>query len=134
MLSPALTALRLSLHVLSAAIWVGGQLTLAGLVPSLRAAATGAPASAAAAFGRMAWPAFAVLVGTGIWNVIAVGPAGQGSAWRSVLWAKLAVVALSGISAFLHGRSSSRRGLAAWGAVSGLSATAALVLGVVLSG
>ena len=36
-LAPAVTALRLSLHVLAATIWVGGQLTIAGLVPDLRA-------------------------------------------------------------------------------------------------
>ena len=33
-----LETLRLFLHVLAATIWVGGQLTLAALVPALRAA------------------------------------------------------------------------------------------------
>ena len=32
MLSPTATTVRLFLHVLAACVWVGGQLTLAGLV------------------------------------------------------------------------------------------------------
>ena len=39
MLSPSVATLRLFLHVLAATVWVGGQLTLAGLVPGLRAIA-----------------------------------------------------------------------------------------------
>jgi len=38
------TAIRLFLHVLGATVWVGGQLTLAGLVPGLRRVSPDAPA------------------------------------------------------------------------------------------
>jgi uncharacterized membrane protein len=48
---------RLFLHVLAATIWVGGQLTLAALVPALRGTAEGVTRVAARAFNRVAWPA-----------------------------------------------------------------------------
>ena len=67
-----LDTLRLFLHVLAAAVWVGGQITLAALVPALRAAGTEVPRAAARAFNRIAWPAFAVLVLTGVWNLTAL--------------------------------------------------------------
>jgi putative copper export protein len=133
-LAPGLDALRLSLHVLAATIWVGGQYTLAGLVPALRRQAPGALRPAARQFARLAWPAFVVLVGTGLWNIAADPPAHQSGPWRAVLWAKIAVVALSGTSAFVHQRSRRPAGLAVWGALSSLSALAALVLGVLLAG
>jgi hypothetical protein len=82
----------------------------------------------------MAWPAFAVLVATGIWNVTAVDPSKQTAAWRTVLSVKIAVVVVSGVSAWLHQRATTPRGLAVWGALSGLSAAAAVVLGVALAG
>ncbi|MEO7746053.1 MAG: hypothetical protein ABIV05_07475, partial [Actinomycetota bacterium] len=68
--------LRLFLHVLAATVWVGGQITLAALVPALRAAGSGVPKAAALAFNRIAWPAFAVLLVTGAWNVVAEGDKG----------------------------------------------------------
>jgi hypothetical protein len=81
-LSPiTLETLRLFLHVLAATVWVGGQITLAALVPALRAAGTDVPRAAAHAFNRIAWPAFGILVLTGVWNVVAEGdkgPAYQG--------------------------------------------------------
>jgi putative copper export protein len=61
--------LRLFAHLLAATIWVGGQLVLAALVPALRAAGPDVPGAAARAFSRVAWPAFAVLLLTGIWNI-----------------------------------------------------------------
>jgi putative copper export protein len=132
-LAPTLDAVRLSLHVLAAAVWVGGQLTLAGLVPTARRLGEGAPRALARAFGRVQWPAYGVLVVTGLWNVSAVH-AGQPPAWQAVLGVKVVVVALAGLSAYLHTRSTTRRGLAVWGAVTALSSLAALVMGVFLAG
>lgn len=134
MLTPAVEAVRLFLHVLAAAVWVGGQVVLAGLVPSARALGPVAPRTLARAFARLSWPAFAVLVATGIWNVAAVDVAQMSTAWQVVLGVKLAVVALSGAAALAHSRSTSRVGLAVWGSLAGTSATAALLLGVLLAG
>jgi putative copper export protein len=132
-LSSALDGIRLSIHVLAATIWVGGQFTLAGLVPTARGLGEGAPKALARAFSRMQWPAYAVLVVTGLWNVSAVH-AGQPRSWVVVLVVKIVVVALAGVSAYLHTRSSTKRGLALWGALTALSSTAALVMGVFLAG
>ena len=133
-LAPATTAIRLTLHVLAASVWVGGQLTLAGLLRAVRGFGEGAPRAVARAFGRLQWPAYAVLISTGIWNIVATHPSGQGSAWNAVLTAKIVVVVVAGLTAYLHQRSRSRAGLAAYGAVSGLASLAALVLGVLLAG
>ncbi len=126
--------MRLSLHVLAAAVWVGGQFVLAGLVGTARRISADAPRAIAGAFGRLSWPAFGVLVATGVWNVIATHPSTQSGAWRVVLSVKICVVALAGGAAYLHARSASRRGLAVWGSLAGLSSLAALVLGVLLAG
>ena len=125
------SVIRLFLHVLAATVWVGGQLTLAGLVPGLRAAAPEAPKLAARRFNRIAWPAYAVLVATGIWNIGAVGKDRSTEFWVT-LFVKIVVVALSGITAFLHARATSRAGLALFGALTGVTALAALFLGVML--
>lgn len=132
-LAPAVDGVRLSLHVIAATVWVGGQLTVAGLLPAIRKLGDDAPKRIANAFSRLMWPSYIVLLGTGIWNVAAVS-SGAGSAWKAALGAKVAVVVLAGIAAFLHSRSKSRAGLAAWGAVAGISSVAALVMGVFLAG
>ena len=134
MLPVSVAAIRLYLHVLSATIWVGGQLTLAGLVPGLRALGPDAPKTIARQFNRIAWPAFAVLVFTGIWNLTETHVGNQSDAWIATLMAKLAVVALSGISAALHTRAATKKALAIWGGVSGLTALLALFYGVQLHG
>ncbi len=124
---------RLFLHVLAATVWVGGQLTLAALVPALRAAGADVPRAAARAFNRVAWPAFGVLVLTGIWNISAESDKVEGS-YAVTLWIKLAVVVISGVSAFAHARARSRTGLAVFGALTGVSALVALFLGILLAG
>jgi len=125
---------RLFLHVLAAALWVGGQFTLAGLVPALRQLGGDAPGVVARRFARVAWPAFAVLVLTGLWNLGEVSLSDRGGQYKTTLVVKLVVVALSGVGAFLHQRARSRAGLAVWGAVSALAALGSLLLGVVLHG
>ena len=132
-LAPALTTVRIGLHVLAAAVWVGGQFVMLGLVPTARKF-EGAPRALAAAFGRLAWPAYAVVVVTGFWNVSTFTFSDQTTAWKAVLVAKIVVVALAGIGAFLHGRARTRPAIAAWGAVAGLSSVVALFMGVLLAG
>ncbi len=127
-----LETFRLFLHVLAATIWVGGQLTLAALVPALRAAGTDVPKAAARAFNRVAWPAFAVLVLTGIWNVVAEND--HSAAYQSTLMVKYTLVLLSGVTALLHARATSKRGMAVFGALTGLTALGALFVGIVLAG
>jgi putative copper export protein len=127
----ALDTVRIFLHVIAATIWVGGQLTLAGLVPALRAIGGDAPKIVARQFRRIAWPAFAVLVVTGGWNVAAQQSAGEGGG--GVLMAKMTVVLVSGLTAFLHERATTKRGNAIWGALTALSALTAVLLGVILS-
>lgn len=107
-------------------------MVLAGLVPAARRVAPEAPKALARAFARLSWPAYAVLVATGIWNVLADHP--SGTAWQVVLGVKLSLVATAGLAALLHTRATSRRGLAIWGSVAGTTSVAALVLGVWLVG
>ncbi len=132
-LSSAVDGIRLSLHVLAATIWVGGQIVLAGLVPSLRKVSPEATRVAANAFAKLSWPAFAVLVLTGFWNLGVVNMSSQTTAWKVVLGIKIAVVVISGASAYLHTKAKSTAGLAVWGSIAGLSAVAALVMGVFLA-
>jgi len=102
-------------------------------VPVLRARDATLPKVAARAFNRVAWPAFAVLVATGIWNITAVDSDMTGT-YRGVLTAKVAVVAASGVTAYLHTRAKTTAGLAIFGALTGLTALGALYLGVLLAG
>ena len=124
---------RLFLHVLAATVWVGGQLTLAALVPALRAAGTDVPKVAAQRFNQVAWPAFGVLLATGVWNVIAESDKISG-AYRTTLVVKLVLVAVSGLSAYLHTRARSTAGLAVFGALTALSTLGALFVGIQLAG
>lgn len=132
MITPTLDSLRIFLHILAAAVWAGGQLTLVGLVGVLRTASPDAPRLAAQRFNRIAWVAFGIAVATGIWNLVAAGHAD--GEFAVTVAAKLAVVGLSGVSAALHSASSSTPARAAWGAVSLLTALLAVYLGVLLRG
>jgi putative copper export protein len=126
--------IRLFLHVLAATVWVGGQITLAGLVPTLRALDPSAPRLAARRFNVIAWSAFVVLVVTGIWNVLAVDVGNTTTAYQVTLAVKLLVVVASGVGAAAHSVSRSKLGLAAWGAIGLLAALGAAFLGVLLAG
>lgn len=107
---------------------------MTGLVPSARRIGADATVVLARAFARLSWPAFAVLVATGVWNVAATHPAHRTTAWQAVLWSKVAVVAVAGVAALVHSRARSRAALAVWGSVTGVASVAALVMGVLLSG
>jgi putative copper export protein len=123
-----LDVIRLTLHVLGATIWVGGQIVLLALVGPLRRAAPAAIAPAARVFAWVAWPAFALLVVTGVWLIAAAGQ--QSDAYRTTLMIKMVFVLLSGVGAGLHTflKNPSLRGISA--AVALVSALCAVLLGV----
>jgi len=131
MLPVTSTTIRLFLHVLGATVWVGGQVTLAGLVPGLRAVGPEATRAAARRFNLVAWPAFALLVVTGVWNIAEEHPT-FGTAYTTTLMVKIAVVAASGVTALIHAQAKSKPMLAVFGALSGITALAALFLGIML--
>lgn len=132
MLSPTAETIRTTLHVLAATLWVGGQFTLAGLVPGLRARDSELPRIVARMFNRIAWPAFGVLVATGIWQLLSKDLNEQSSDYNVTLFVKLSVVALSGVAAAAHSNTKSRVVLAAGGALAGLTSVAAVFLGLLL--
>jgi putative copper export protein len=133
MLPLTLESLRLFLHVTAATVWVGGQLTLLGLLPILREIGPDAPKAAARRFNVIAWSAFGVLFITGIWNLLAESPGSKGTAWNATLGVKLVMVAATGIAAAFHAGARSKVVLAIGGAVSLLAGLAAVLLGILLS-
>jgi putative copper export protein len=132
--APTLDAVRLTLHVLAAAIWVGGQIVMTGLVGPTRRLGPDAPRVLAQAFARIVWPAYLVLIITGFWNISIFHFASQTSAWKAVLMVKIVVVVAAGVGAFLHQRATTKPALALWGSVAGIASIAALAMGVVLAG
>lgn len=132
MLSPTDDTIRLFLHALAAAIWVGGQLTLAGLVPTVRRKAPEVLGAVARAFARLAWPSFAVLVVTGAWNLAAVDVASTSSAYQTTVLVKIAAAAAAGGATAVHSFGRSRIAIALGGAIGLVSSLTSMYLGLVL--
>jgi len=132
-LSPNAATIRLTLHVLAACVWVGGQFTLAGLLPVLRKH-DGLAKQAARAFNRIAWPAFGVLVVTGMWNLAAVDVSSSTNAYQVTLFVKIAVAIVAGAAAAAHVSARSKLALALGGAIGALASLAAVFLGILLAG
>jgi putative copper export protein len=133
-LSTTVDGIRLALHVLAASIWVGGQFTMAGMLPAARRAGADVPQKLTRALAVLLWPAFAVLLITGFWNISTITLSGQSTAWKTVLIIKLVVVVIAGVGVYLYQRSTTKRSLAVWASVGGLASVAALVMGVFLAG
>lgn len=132
MLSPTAVTVRLFLHVIASAIWVGGQFALAGVVPVLRKAAPDAMKPVARAFARVAWPAFGVLVATGLWNLVEVNVSDTSTEYQVTVFVKvlLSMVAAGAVAVHQIGRS--KAALAIGGALGALASVAALFVGVLM--
>jgi putative copper export protein len=130
MLSIDVDVIRVTLHILAATIWVGGQIVLAALMGPLRRTAPEAIPAAARAFAWVAWPAFGVLVVTGIWNMVVSDQ--KGDAYQATLMAKMVLVLLSGVGAALHtfAKSPTLKGI--WGTVGLVGALGAVLFGVAI--
>lgn len=132
-LADAWMIVRLSLHVLSACVWVGGQLVLAGLVVTLRGISRDAPGQVAKAFARLSWPAYWTLIATGVWNYLAINHAHATTSWNVVFAVKMLSVAVAGLGALLHTRAASPRARGVYAGAGMIGTVAALILGVALA-
>ncbi len=132
MLSPTAATIRLFLHVLAATVWVGGQFVLAGLVGTLRRQSPEAPRAAARAFARLAWPAFAVLAVTGIWNLTAIDLANTTTSYQITVFVKITVAIASGVFVLIHSLGRTKLALALGGALGAACSLAAVYLGILL--
>jgi len=132
MLSPTWASVRLFLHVVAACVWVGGQFTLAGLVPTLRATAPEATKPVARAFARVAWPAFTVLIVTGAWNLTAVDIGNTSSAYQVTVFVKVVLSVGAGVCTVVHSVGRSKLALALGGALGLLTSLGAVFVGVLL--
>jgi putative copper export protein len=132
MLSPTASTIRLFLHALAAAVWVGGQLTLAGLVPAVRASAPEALKPVAHAFARLAWPAFIVLVITGAWSLAAVDIGDTSTAYQATVLVKIVLAIAAGAATAIHSIGRTKLAIALGGAIGLLASLGAMFLGLLL--
>lgn len=133
-LASASTVVRLSLHILAACVWLGGQIVVAGLLPTVRSLGDDAPRKVAQAFGRLSWPAFWLLILTGFWNYAAVHGNTMSSSWNTAFGIKMLAVVVAGVGTFMHTRATSARAKGAYAGIGMLATLAAMVLGVALAG
>ena len=132
MLSPTAATIRLFLHVLAATVWVGGQIALAGLVGTVRQQSAEAPRAVARAFARLAWPAFGVLVITGIWNLTEIDLGNTTTAYQVTVFVKITVAMASAVFVLIHSLGTTKLALALGGALGLVCSLAALFLGILL--
>ena len=133
MLTPSLDTIRIFVHVLAAAVWVGGQIVLAGVVPRLREVGSDATKAAANGFATVAWPAFVIAVFTGMWNIFDVDMANAATEYHMTLGVKFLLVIAAGGSAFAHSRAQTAKVRGITGGVGAVASLVVLFLGVLMS-
>lgn len=131
-LTPVLHTIRISLHIAAVAVWVGGQLVVAAIVPKLRTGHHDALPLVAQGFARVAWPAFFIAIATGMWSLMAVDVGSTTIGYQVAMMLKVLAVLLSGAAAAVHSAGSSRATKAIGGALGLVFALTALVLGVLI--
>ena len=125
-----LDQLRTILHVGAVTVWLGGQIVMLGILPTLRQLGADAPKQVAAAFGRVSWPAFAVIIATGIWNILAVDLGDVTTGYNAAFGVKMLLVVAAGLAAAVHQSTDKKsiRGLT--GALGFVASVAAFIVGV----
>jgi putative copper export protein len=133
MISPTADSIRVYLHLLAVAVWVGGQIVLAGIVPKLREVAPDAMTTVARAFARIAWPAFIVIVFTGAWSLGATNVADKDTEYLVTFFVKMLMVGAAAIATIIHSVGTSKLAKGLGGALGLLCSLAAAYGGVLLA-
>ena len=132
MLSPTIDSIRLFLHVLAASVWVGGQIVLGGLVPKLRKVAPESLKVAANAFARIAWPAFAVVVVTGMWNILDITVGDMSTEYQVSMFVHVLLAMAAAMFVVIHSVGQTKLALALGGALGLLTSLGAMFVGILL--
>ena len=132
MLSPTADSIRLFLHILAASVWVGGQIVLGGLVPKLRQVAPESLKVAANAFARIAWPAFAVVVVTGMWNILDIKVGDMSTEYQITMFVHVLLAMAAAMFVVIHSIGQTKLALALGGALGLLTSLGAMFVGILL--
>lgn len=133
MISPTIDSIRVFLHLLAVAVWVGGQIVLAGIVPNMRQEAPDALPSIAKGFARVAWPAMIVIIFTGAWGLGSIEASNQSSQYMVTLGLKMMMVVIAIIATLIHSMGTTKAAKAIGGAAGLLASLLAAYGGVLLA-
>ncbi|CAB4641360.1 MAG: hypothetical protein F2612_05265 [Actinobacteria bacterium] len=133
MISPTLESFRIFLHVVAVAVWVGGQIVLAGLVPAIRISAPEVLPKVAQAFARVAWPAMIVIVFTGMWGLTSSSASDSDTEYMATFAVKMVMVFIAIAATVVHSQGSSKAAKAIGGALGLLGSLLAAYAGILLA-
>ena len=133
MISPTLDSVRVALHLLAVAIWVGGQIVLAGVVPALRHSSPAALPVIAKSFARVAWPSMLIIVFTGVWGLSEISVGDRSSNYHATFGVKMLLVAAAIIATVIHSAGQTKLAKALGGAVGLLASVLAMYLGILMA-
>ena len=132
MITPSADSIRLFLHILAASVWVGGQIVLVALVPKLRQVAPETLKVAANGFARVAWPAFAVVVVTGMWNILEIKVGDMSTEYQVTMFVHVFLAMATSMFAVIHSVGRTKLALALGGALGLLTSLGAMFIGILL--
>lgn len=133
MISPTLDSVRTFLHILAVAVWVGGQIVLAGVVPAVRNVAPNALPLIARQFARLAWPAMVLIIFTGMWGLGSVNVADRGSDYLVTFAIKMLLVGAAIVATLIHSMGTTKAAKGIGGAVGLLTSLVAAYAGVLMA-
>jgi putative copper export protein len=133
MISPTLDSVRIFLHLMAVAVWVGGQIVLAGIVPQIRRVAPEAMKTVAQGFAKIAWPAFLVIVFTGMWGLATIDVSGESSQYMATFGIKILLVGIAAIATLIHSNGTSKAAKGIGGATSLLASLLAAFAGILMA-
>lgn len=125
--------IRTLLHILGVTVWLGGQIVMLGLLPTLRKLGSDVPKEVAAAFGRVSWPAFGLIVVTGIWNILDLDLGNVSTGYNAAFGVKMLLVVITGLAAAMHQSTDKAAVRGITGALGFIASLAAFVLGVAMA-
>ena len=133
MISPTIDSLRTMLHLVAVAVWVGGQIVLAGVVPALRQSSPAALPIIARSFARVAWPAMVLIIFTGVWGLSEIDASDRSGEYLATFGIKMILVGAAIVATIIHSAGETKLAKALGGAIGLLASVVAMYLGTLMA-